>query len=140
MILLVKVLQDFWILSDGGIVMYHRMYDEKMDEQLFGGLLTALHSFAEELSSEGLTSFDMHDKRFTMKKKNTYLFVANSSKRIKEKKVMAELEKISQKFFNSYSEDILNNWDGDVGIFANFDKEIEDSLEETIKKFQKAFW
>ena len=37
-------------------------------------------------------------------------------------------------------EDELANWEGDVSIFSNFDKEIEDSLEETIKKFQKAFW
>ncbi|GAI79141.1 unnamed protein product, partial [marine sediment metagenome] len=28
----------------------------------------------------------------------------------------------------------------DVSVFINFEKEIEDSLEGTIKKFQDAFW
>ena len=140
MITLVKVLQDIWILTEAGIVIYHRVFDEKVDDQLFGGLMTALNSFAEELVKEGLSNFELQDKRYTLLRRRSYLFIANSSKKVKEKKVMVELNLIADRFFRLYPEEFLRNWDGDVTLFQNFEKEIEDSLEETIKKFQKAFW
>jgi hypothetical protein len=134
------VLQDIWILTENGIVLYHRKFDENMDDQLFGGLMAALNSFAEELVNKGLSNFELQDKRYTLFKKNSVLFIANSAKKVKEKKVMQEILFIASKFFDLYSEDILLNWDNDISIFMNFEKEIEDSLEETIKKFQDAFW
>ncbi len=135
-----KILQDIYILSENGITVFHRVFDEKLDEQLFGALLSAINSFAEELAKGGLSSFELKDKRFTIIKRNHFLFIASSSKAIKPKKASEELENIIGKFFNIYKADILINWDGDISIFSNFEKQIETSLEETIKKFQKAFW
>ena len=135
-----RILQDIWILTESGIVLYHRRFDENMDDQLFGGLMAALNSFAEELVDKGLSNFELQDKRYTLLKKNEILFIANSAKKVKEKKIMQEMVFIANKFFDLYSEDILLNWDNDVSVFMNFEKEIEDSLEETIKKFQDAFW
>lgn len=137
---LVKVLQDIWILTESGIVIYHRVFQEKVDEQLFGGLMAALNSFAEELVNEGLSNFELQDKRYTLLKKDNLLFISNSSKKAKEKKVMEELHTIADKFFKLYPLEVLSNWDNDVSLFLDFEKEIEDSLEETIKKFQDAFW
>ena len=134
-----KILQDIWILSEGGIVVFSRVFDTKVDEQLFGALMTALNTFAKELSSGGLTSFELSSIRFTIIKSKRFLFIANSSKRIKEKRVIEELQKVSDRFFNKYS-DILLNWDSDINVFSDFENEIEESLEETISKFQKAFW
>jgi hypothetical protein len=134
-----KILQDIWILSEGGIVVFSRVFDTKVNEQLFGALMTALNTFAKELSSGGLTSFELSSIRFTIIKSKRFLFIANSSKRIKEKRVIEELQKVSDMFFNKYS-DILLNWDSDINVFSDFENEIEESLEETISKFQKAFW
>ena len=50
MLRLLKILRDIWILTDSGIVLFHRTYDQDLDEQLFGSLLSALNSFAEEIS------------------------------------------------------------------------------------------
>jgi hypothetical protein len=135
-----KVIQDVWILSEGGIVLYHRIFDEKVDDQLFGGLMSALNSFAEELASEGLSNFQLREKTYTLTKRKGFLFIVNSAKNIKEKKVKEELEVIVERFFQAYPEEILNSWEGDVSIFSDFEQEIENSLEETIQKFQKAFW
>ncbi|MFX0031639.1 MAG: hypothetical protein ACFE8E_15205 [Candidatus Hodarchaeota archaeon] len=137
---MVKVLQDIWILSEGGLVLYHRIYDEKIDEQLLGALMSALSSFAEEIVDEGLSNFEVQNQKFTLFKKKGLLFIAKSPTKVHEKKVIEELNKIVEKFFQLYSNEILNSWDGDNSIFSNFEKEIEDSLEETIKKFQNAFW
>jgi hypothetical protein len=136
---LVKVLQDIWILSESGIVLYSRVFNPKVNEQLFGALMTALNSFATELAKGGLSNFELSSIRFTILKDKGFLFVANSNKKVKEKRVQDELKIIAEKFFDKYS-DILASWDSDVSVFENFNDEIEDSLEDTIKKFQKAFW
>lgn len=140
MLLLVKVLQDIWILTENGIVLFHRVFNEKVDDQLFGGLMAALNSFAEELVKTGLSNFELQNKRYTIIKKNNILFIANSSKNVKEKKVAEELNTIIARFFELYPLEILKNWDHDVSIFSDFEKEIKSSLEETVKKLQDAFW
>jgi oligoribonuclease NrnB/cAMP/cGMP phosphodiesterase (DHH superfamily) len=137
---LLKILRDIWILTDSGIVLFHRTYDKTLDEQLFGSLLSALNSFAEEISKEGLSNFEVQNKRFTLLKKNNIIFIANSSKKFKEKKVMEELKEIIEKFFKLYPPHLIDNWDNDIGFFKNFETEIEGSLEETIARLRNAFW
>jgi len=135
-----KLIQDIWILRDSGIVVFHRVYNEHVDAQLFGGLMTTLNLFAEQLSTGGLSNFELSNKRFSIIKKNHYLFIANSSKDKKIKKVHQEIEVIVKKFFDKYSEDVLYDDTGDIKVFSDFKEDIVDSLEETIRKFQKAFW
>ncbi len=136
--LLVKVLQDIWILDKAGIVVFHRTFGE-LDAQLFGGLMSALNSFSKNLSEEGLTSFEISKKKFAIYRRKKFLFVGNAATKVKEKRIFKELEIIADKFFQTY-EDILENWQGDISLFSNFENEIEDSLEGTINKFEKAFW
>jgi hypothetical protein len=135
-----KLLQDIWILEDSGIVLFHRVFDEKVDVTLFGGLLTALNSFAEEIAKGGISNFELANKRFSLIKKKNFLFIANASKKYNLKKVKSELETIAQKFFQLYSEPVLNNWNGDTALFYNFENEVKDSLEEIMQKLEKAFW
>jgi len=135
-----KLIQDIWILRDSGIVVFHRVFNERLDAQLFGGLMTTLNLFAEELSSGGLSNFELSNKRFSIIKKNRFLFIANSNKDKKVKKVHQEIESIVKKFFNKYSREDLDDVSGNINVFSSFEVEIEGSLEETIKRFQKAFW
>ncbi|MEJ2249160.1 MAG: hypothetical protein P8Y70_03045 [Candidatus Lokiarchaeota archaeon] len=134
-----SLLQDIWILTDSGVAVYSRVYNPKVNEQLFGALMSAINQFAEQVADGGISSFELSNKRFTIIKKGSFLFVANASNKQKDKKVKEELLKISDKFFESYS-DILANWDNDVSVFADFEEKIKDSLDTTIKKFQNAFW
>jgi hypothetical protein len=134
-----KVLQDIWVMDKAGIVVFNRTFDKELDVQLFGGLMSALNSFAENLSEEGLTSFELSKKKFAIIQRNEFLFIANASRKAKEKDIFKELGSISEKFFELYS-DILDTWQGDLSYFQNFEKEIEDSLEGTIERFKKAFW
>ena len=133
------VIQDLYILSDSGIVLFSRVFNPKVNEQLFGALMSALNTFATELTSGGLTSFELSSIRFTIMKNDRYMFVCNSSKKVKEKHVIDELRRISERFLEHFTID-LENWDGDISLFEGFEENIEDSLVETIKKFQRAFW
>jgi hypothetical protein len=134
-----KIVQDFWILKDDGLVLFSRVFHEQVEDQLFGALLSALDSFAQQVSEGGLSNFELSNKRFTLIKKGGLLFIANSSKNVKEKKIIQELEVISQKFLEIYPENFFEEWDNDISIFQNFTSHIEDALEDPIKKFWNSF-
>ena len=134
-----KLIQDLWILTESGIALFSRLQDDTLNEQLFAMLMSALNSFAEEITSGGLSNFELSNKRFTIVNRNEFIFVASSNPKTKEKKAISELEVIIEKFFNKYG-DYLKDWDNEISIFKGFETDIDDSLENTIKKFQKAFW
>ncbi len=137
---MVKVIQDCWILTADGINVFSRLHDESLNQQLFSALMSALNSFAEEIAKGGLSNFQLSNKRFSIRKRNKFIFVASSNPKIKEKKAISELENIIEKFFNKFPADLLDNWDNDVSIFSGFEENIEESLENTIDKFKQAFW
>ena len=140
MILVEKVIQDIWIISESGAVLYHRVFDKKVDEQLFGALMSALNMFAEQISTGGLSSFELQDKKYIMMKEDGISFIVNSATKTKEKKVKDQMRSIVSKFINLYPKEFFNDWDNDISIFTDFEEHIKDSLQETINKFEKAFW
>ena len=90
--------------------------------------MSALSTFAETLSDGGLSNFELSDRRFALMKTNKLLFVANSSLNVKDKKLRDEIKKIAEKFIAKYSDIFNKNWDSDISLFYDFEKEIEDAL------------
>ena len=90
---MVKAIQDLWIQRIGGIVIFSRVFHQTIEDQLFGALMSALNAFAQEIASAGLTNFEIKNIRFTIIKKEHLYFIANSSKKHKEKKILAELNR-----------------------------------------------
>jgi hypothetical protein len=135
-----KLIQDLWIVEDSGIVLFHRVFDEIIDANLFGGMMSALNSFAEELTKSGLSNFEVSDKQFSLLKDGNYLFIANTSKKQNLKKLNKELELIKNKFYENFQAEILNNWNGDTTLFNSFMEQIEESLEGFIQKLEESFW
>ena len=124
-----KVLQDVWILHKSGIVIFHRPFIESVSPQLFGAMMSALNTFAEQLSDGGLSNFELNNKRITTIKKSNLIFVAYSSKKYNQKKVNRELDRISKKFLKQYSKEV-QEYRGQIGAFSAFIDKIGDSLEE----------
>ena len=130
---MVKLLRDIWVLTESGTTVYSRVIDPRVNPQLFGALMSALNIFAEKLTEGGISNFELSSIRFSIIKRNQFLFVANSSSKIKVKKVQKELENISEKFFELYPAETLKRWDSDVGLFDTFVNSIKNSLEDDIK-------
>ncbi len=124
-----KILRDLWILTQDGLTIFNRVINPNLGPQMFGGLMSALNIFAESLSDGGMSNFELSRIRFTIEKKNHFIFVANSSSEVKPKKVMNELKRISNKFFKVYPEEVIKNWSKNIKVFANFKEYIIDSLE-----------
>jgi hypothetical protein len=135
-----KILKDLWILTENGVVLFSRVFDQTINPQLFGGLMSALNTFAEKLTDGGISNFEMSDLRFVIVKRRSFLFIGSSLNKTKEKKVIDELKRISDMFFEVYNE-ILVNWDNDVNYFSDFGDHIDKSLEkQPIKNLKDAFW
>ena len=128
MVIVPKILKDFWVLTDNGIVLFSKGYDQKVNPQLFGALMSALNKFAEALSDGGISSFDKSDLRFVIIKRRNYLFIGSSSIKMKEKKFIDELMQISDTFFRIYAKNLIN-WDNDVSVFSDFGVFIDKSFE-----------
>ena len=124
-----KIIKDLWVLTDSGIVLFSKTYDQKVNPQLFGALMSALNKFAEALTDGGISSFEKSDLRFVIMKRRKFLFIGSSLKKTKEKKVIDELKQISDIFFRIYAEDLIN-CDNDVSTFSGFGDYIDKSLEE----------
>ncbi|MFX0187244.1 MAG: hypothetical protein ACFE8A_05855 [Candidatus Hodarchaeota archaeon] len=125
-----KIIQDLWILTQTGTVVFKRVFNAKVDAQLFGGLMSALTIFANELTSGGLSNFELSSIKFTIFKSKDFLFVINTTKKYKEKQLQKELDKLAEKFFDKYPLNWFNSrWDGDITIFDDFEKDIEDVLQ-----------
>jgi hypothetical protein len=127
-VLVPKILKDFWVLTNNGIVLFSKGYDQKVNPQLFGALMSALNKFAEALSDGGISNFEKSDLRFVIIKRRNFLFIGSSSIKMKEKKVIDELMQISDTFFRIYAKNLIN-WDNDVSVFSGFGEFIDNSLE-----------
>ncbi len=134
-----KLLQDMWIMSQDGTVLFKRVYEEKLNEQLFGGFMSALETFASQMDDKGLSSFEIGQKKFILKKTQKLFFVANFDKKVNPKKASAELESVASKFFATYQVELLS-FRGNIEAFKGFEKQIQDSLEDVVNKFSQAFW
>ena len=140
MVFVPKILKDLWILTEHGVVLFSRVFDQTINPQLFGGLMSALNTFAEKLTDGGISNFEMSDLRFVIVKRRSFLFIGSSLNKTKEKKVIDELKLISDMFFEVYNE-ILINWDNDVNYFSDFGDHIDKSLEkQPVKNLKDAFW
>jgi hypothetical protein len=126
-----KILENIWILTITGSVIFHREINSNIDEQLFGAVISSLNTFAENgLFEDSISSFVISDKTLYLKKKDALLFVIDASEKKKVKKFVKELEKVIEKFFELYPPELFTNWDCNVSQFAKFEDEIRDSLKE----------
>lgn len=134
-----KILQDLWILNEHGTVLLSRVFDQKLENQLFGALMSAINSFANQLVEGGLKSFELSDKKFSIIRDNCILFIGGYPKKVKDKKALVELEKIKDKFLVKFDPEFFKTWDSDVSQFEDFMKDIEGNLKDPAVKFWDGF-
>lgn len=130
-----KVIRDLWILTEDGTAIFTRIFDQELEVQLFAMLMSALNSFAMEISTTGISNFELNNIRFDILKKRNLLFIATSSPKFKKKFILNELEIISKQFFELYGVDILNNWDGEISKFTDFTEVVNKSVEKRVQSF-----
>ncbi|TXT54740.1 MAG: hypothetical protein BAJALOKI2v1_730012 [Promethearchaeota archaeon] len=132
---MVKLIRDFLILNSAGNTIYEHISDKTIEGQLVGMLMSALDSFANQIDEGGLQNFELSDTRFSLLKKHGLIFIASSSQKVKEKNLLEELNSLTESFFDKYGKDIMIKWDGDLGLFENFDQIVERSVDDNVLDF-----
>ena len=126
-----KILQNLWIITQNGAVIFNRDYNMTIDEQMFGAIMTSLLTFAERgLFKNIISSFNISDKQIYLSKKEDLIFITDTSEKIKVKKIEKELNKIIDRFFVRFPSDQCLPWECDINRYTDFKEEIEDSLKE----------
>jgi hypothetical protein len=119
-----KVIDDLWILTEDGTVLFSKVLNERIKEQMFGALMSAINIFSQKLTAEGLKHIKLNNMQFVLIRSKKLLFIANSSTTGKSQKVNHELIKVIGKFFKRYSS-VLEQWDGDITVFSDFIEDLD---------------
>ncbi|MFX1451239.1 MAG: hypothetical protein ACFFCM_10380 [Promethearchaeota archaeon] len=117
------LVNEIWIITDSGLTIYNQMVEEKIDKDLFGGFIAAIHSFIKAMGEELCKSITMGNSQIVimLDKINSLYFVGRSDVKVKEKKIEEYLSKIMEKFCTCY-EDELKDFRGNVDTFKDVDK------------------
>ena len=76
MINIAKLIQNLWILLRTGTVLFDRVIDKSVDVHLFGAMLSALDTFAYEMSGKNINSFELKDINMSIIETNDVRFIA----------------------------------------------------------------
>jgi len=125
-------LQDILIITESGKVVASKINNPQIEEQIFGMLISALSSFTQELTHEQLNCLEFSNLRFDLIKRDNFIFLASSSRRIKHKKVLRILDHVIELFFQIYPKEELNKWDGNVNIFHELEECITKTRDQLI--------
>lgn len=118
-----SILKDLWIFTQTGIEIYSYHPNMELNPTLFGGFVSALQSLSQEITKESLKSFVIGNSRYTFylePKENLYI-LGRSFISTPETQVQELLKLINEKFYEKYERHI-ENFTGNVSMFADFDK------------------
>ena len=119
----IGALEDLWIFTQAGIEIFS--YNPKLilDPTLFGGFVSALHSFSQEITKETLKSFVIGISRYTIyaePRQNLHI-LGRSQLSVPENTVIRILQLINQVFYEKYEKFIVN-FTGNVLPYENFNE------------------
>ena len=129
-----SILQDILIITESGKAVASKISNKNIEEQLFAMLLSALNSFAQELTHGQLKCIQFSKMRFDFIKRKNFIFMASSSVKIKHDKALKILKIVSDIFFKRFTKKMLDKWDGSLNIFNELDDEIQKSTEDLFKE------
>jgi len=138
--MMIEYIIDLWIIIDHGTLIFNKTDTLDIDDQCFGGLLSAFYSFTHTLH-ETLFKFYTDKYRYYIIKQDGILFAGRFSleKIPSEKNILKELSEIRKKFFQRYSIEEIENRDHDISKFADFQDHIKPK-NELIGNFLEQSW
>ena len=125
------------ILAPGGVLFYSKNFliEEPMpnsiatDDDLIGGFLTAISSFAKEIKSGEVRALNFRNVNFIYSHDTQYgcIFILIADIFDLEEEVRERLELMKEEFIKRYSS-YLENFNGRVSQFQEFDEFVEENI------------
>jgi hypothetical protein len=116
-----EFLLDFFVLADGGKVIFSHSSLLKCDEQLLGAYFHAINTIYNICFQRDLQKVSMNQYQLHFKKIEPFFFIGMSSVSIGYKSANNNFEQLSQLFYDKQS---------DVKMFHCFNSEVDKKLKE----------
>jgi len=122
-----SAIEKLWIFSQNGVPIADFNKEEETDNALVSSLMSAIHSFTENVSGKKLRSFQTGTCKYTCLKclQDNIIIVIQSSKNSKDKNIRKTCEVIQEIFETMYTVEQFKNWDGELSRFNEFKKKLD---------------
>jgi len=121
------IFQELWIFSQDGLPLADFCEDDGMNKELLGPILSAMKSFAQEITGKELHSFTLGNVKLTcMSAFNGKIFlVGRTPLKTKDKTLKKACSIICKIFEDMYDPSEIENWDGDLAFFDRFKDKLD---------------
>ncbi|TFG24162.1 MAG: hypothetical protein EU529_05080 [Promethearchaeota archaeon] len=126
-----SIIKQFWLFSKDGLPIAEFSGDEQtLDKTLMGGIVSAIKTFSQQLTSKGLQSLMLENDKLSFGKSHdgNAILVFRTSSKIKDKKIQKVSKNIVEIFEELYDVNDILSWDGDVRYFNGFKEKLQKFL------------
>lgn len=126
-----SIIKQFWLFSKDGLPIAEFSGDEQsLDKTLMGGIVSAIKTFSQQLTSKGLQSLMLENDKLSFGKSHdgNAILVFRTGSKIKDKKIQKVSNKIVEIFEELYDVNEIISWDGDVTYFNGFKEKLDKFL------------
>ncbi len=125
-----EFLLDFFVLADGGKVIFSHCSLLQCDESLIGAYFHAINSIYKICFERDMQKVSLNQYRLHFKKTEPFFFIGISTIHVKTKTANENFELLSNKFYDEYRSKLKKNWESDVALFHNFNSEVDKQVKE----------
>ena len=126
----VDFLLDFFVLADGGKVIFSHCSLLQCDETLIGAYFHAINSIYRICFNRDMQKVSLNEYRLHFKKLEPFFFIGISTIHVKTKVANENFEILSNLFYDRYHNKLTKNWESDVALFQNFNSEVDKRVKE----------
>ncbi len=120
-----EFLLDFFVLADGGKVIFSHCSLLQCDETLIGAYFHAINSIYRICFDRDMQKVSLNDYRLHFKKLEPFFFIGISSIHVKTKTANENFEILSNEFYEKFRSKLTKNWESDVALFHNFNSVVD---------------
>ena len=125
-----EFLLDFFVLADGGKVIFSHCSLLQCDESLIGAYFHAINSIYKICFERDMQKVSLNQYRLHFKKTEPFFFIGISTIHVKTKTANENFELLSNKFYDEYRSKLKKNWESDVALFHKFNSEVDKQVKE----------
>ncbi len=120
-----EFLLDFFVLAEGGKVIFSHCSLLECDETLIGAYFHAINSIYNICFQRDLQKVSMNQYRLHFRKMKPFFFIGISTIHVKHKVANENFEYLAQLFYEKYRSKLTNHWESDVTLFHSFDSVVD---------------
>ena len=119
-----EFLFDFFVLAQGGKVIFSHFNLLKCDDQLIGAYFHAINSLYNVCFERDMQKVMMNEYRLHFTKIEPFFFIGISPISLKSKAANEHFESLAHSFYDKYSNKLPLNWESNVALFNGFSTNI----------------